>query len=121
MYNYYQQQPTMAPPFKQATIPFQLKGYPVSSYEEAKVASVDFDGSIFFFPDVANKKIYTKQINAEGIAVLNMYELKPIPESPQPGDYVTRTEFEQALNSLIQKFTQQQSVPSEPQTYKEVF
>lgn len=55
----------MAPPFKQTAIPFQLKGYPVSSYEEAKVASVDFDGSIFFFPDVANKKIYIKQINEQ--------------------------------------------------------
>jgi hypothetical protein len=32
----------------------------VSSFEEAKASSIDFDGTIFFFPDVANKKIYTK-------------------------------------------------------------
>ncbi len=124
MYNYYQQQPTASVPLKTFSTPFQLKGHPVSSLEEAKASSIDFDGTIFFFPDVANKKIYTKQINPEGIAVLNMYELKPIPTDPTPTDYVTRTEFEQALNSLIQKFTP--SKPSEqpvaqPQQYKEVF
>jgi hypothetical protein len=44
------QQPTM----------YGLKGRPVASIEEAKASPIDFDGSIFFFPDVANKKIYTK-------------------------------------------------------------
>ena len=56
-----------------------LKGRPVSSLEEVRAASVDFDGSIFYFPDLANKKIYTKQIGLDGIAILNMYELKEIP------------------------------------------
>jgi hypothetical protein len=30
----------------------------------------------------------------DGTAVLNMYELKPLPAEPTPGEYVTRTEFE---------------------------
>ena len=40
-----------------------LKGRPVSSFEEARAMTIDFDGSTFFFPDTANKRIYTKQIN----------------------------------------------------------
>jgi hypothetical protein len=50
---------------------------------------------------VANKRIYTKQINMDGTASLNMYELKPIPQNaPAEEEYVTRTEFEQALLRL---------------------
>jgi hypothetical protein len=37
-----------------------IKGRPVSSLEEARASMIDFDGSIFYFPDVANKRIYTK-------------------------------------------------------------
>jgi hypothetical protein len=54
---YYQQSPLFA---QQAT-PFNgLKGRPVSSFEEARAMTIDFDGSTFFFPDLANKRIYTK-------------------------------------------------------------
>lgn len=80
-----------------------LKGRPVSSLEEARATSIDFDGSIFFFPDLANQKIYTKQINMDGTASLNMYELKEIPTVSSPNintNFVTREEFEQALNSI---------------------
>lgn len=45
-----------------------LKGRLVSSLEEARATSIDFDGSIFYFPDLANKRIYTKQINMDGTA-----------------------------------------------------
>lgn len=118
MYNYYQQQPSATAPIRPITNPFPLKGHPVSSLEEAKASSIDFDGTIFFFPDIANKKIYTKQVNLDGSAQLNMYELKPIPVEPEPSDFITRTEFNQAIESLIQKL-----MPSkEPtQDYKEVF
>jgi hypothetical protein len=56
-----------------------LKGHPVASLEEARATSIDFDGSVFYFPDLANRRIYTKQINMDGSASLNMYELKEIP------------------------------------------
>ena len=78
---------------------YVLKGRPVSSLEEARALSVDFDGSVFYFPDLANKKIYTKQINVDGTATLNMYEQKPIPVAPT-NDYITRAEFESALLKL---------------------
>ena len=82
---------------------------PVSSLEEARAATIDFDGSIFFFPDLANKRIYTKQINLDGTCSLNMYELKELPVSgPEAGaafdtsNFITRSEFENAIGQLKQ-------------------
>lgn len=105
-YNYYpQQQPQMQgyPP-RQQIQSTGLKGRPVSSLEEAKASIIDFDGSVFFFPDLANRKIYTKQINLDGTASLNMYELKEIPiensNTSIPNNYITREEFEEAINQL---------------------
>jgi hypothetical protein len=56
-----------------------LKGRLVSSLEEARASSIDFDGSVFNFPDLANKQIYTKQINIDGTASLYVYELREMP------------------------------------------
>ena len=84
-----------------------IKGRPVSSIEEARAISIDFDGSIFYFPDLANRRIYTKQINMDGTATLNVYELKnePVVNSSQ---YVTREEFETTLAQLKQAISGKQ-------------
>lgn len=74
-YNTYYAQQSMRPIIP---TPLGLKGRPVSSLEEARATSIDFDGSVFYFPDLANRRIYTKQINMGGTATLNMYELKEI-------------------------------------------
>ena len=135
MYNYYQQQPSAVMPQQRiATPPIPqfggLKGHPVSSLEEVKATSIDFDGSIFYFPDIANKRIYTKTVGMDGIASLNMYELKPIPTEPAIGEFVTRQEFEQAMSKVAELFNNQKTqvaVPPTPtvqensQTFKEVF
>lgn len=76
-----------------------LKGRPVSSFDEARAASVDFDGSITYFPDLANNKIYTKQINMNGTATIKVYEYK---ETPQEQPYVTREEFNEAITKIQQ-------------------
>ena len=60
---------------------------------------VDFDGSIFFFLDLANGKIYTKQVNIDGTASLNVYEYKQI-ENNNFSEFVTRDEFNQTLTEL---------------------
>ena len=94
-YNYYnpnQQQPRYQMPIQQV---IGLKGRPVASIEEARAATVDFDGSIFFFPDLANKKIYTKQINVDGTMSLNVYDLNVGPT--EETNYVTKQEFENAM------------------------
>lgn len=74
---------------------------PVSSLEEARASVIDFDGSVFYFPDAANKKIYTKQINLDGTALLNMYVLQDIPTTPQPDTYVSKDEFQQTVSLLL--------------------
>lgn len=85
-YNYYQPYATM------------LRGRPVSSAEEAKAATIDFDGNVFYFPDLANKRIYTKQINPDGTASLLCYELAPVvTETPQ---YVTKEEFDRLAQAF---------------------
>lgn len=102
-YGYYPQQqqtPTIYPQQQQNQL-FYLKGRPVSSIEEARAMGIDFDGSVFFFPDLANKRIYTKQINQDGTATLNMYELKNEPVF-NASSYVTREEFEAVINQLRQ-------------------
>ena len=134
MYNYYQQQPSTViqqPRMVAPTMPQfgGLKGHPVSSLEEVKATSIDFDGSIFYFPDIANKKIYTKTVGLDGIAQLNMYELKPLPTEPASGEFVTRQEFEQAMGKVAELLNQnkvtipQQAPPAQesPQGFKEVF
>lgn len=80
---------------------------PVASLDEVRAMNIDFDGSVFYFPDYANRKIYTKQINMDGTASINMYELKEIP-SAQPAnvDFVTRDEFNTTLSSIKEVFAQ---------------
>ena len=81
---------------------------------------IDFDGSVFYFPDLANQRIYTKQINLDGTAQLNMYELKEIPIEPKPtqnASYVTREEFELAIQELKNSFTQPIPQTAEPQSF----
>ena len=116
-YNYYpqqnqvtQQQPVyqQVPIYRQGPPQTGLKGRLVSSLEEARATSIDFDGSVFYFPDLANKRIYTKQINIDGTATLCMYELREIPQEkeisglvPSVEKFVTREEFERVLAQLL--------------------
>ena len=76
---------------------------PVSSIEEVRACPIDFDGSVFYFTDVANHKIYTKQINLDGTVSINLYEQKEITPTDQPANYssyVTKDEFEKAMNNI---------------------
>ena len=126
-YNYYPEQrqaqtpnPNYTPPpvrpmgySYQPQYPQGLKGRPVSSLEEARASSIDFDGSVFLFPDMANKKIYTKQINMDGTATLNVYELQDIPtEVPMVNvsNFITREEFEAVIGQLRNAATQAQKI-----------
>lgn len=135
-YNYYPQQPTQTPQVTQQQSMYQmpylrqappqtgLKGRLVSSLEEARATSIDFDGSVFYFPDLANKRIYTKQINMDGTATLCMYELRELPiekeESavlPSVEKFVTREEFERVLEYI--KSLQKPTEPAAPAPQKQ--
>ena len=122
--NIYQQQPTQplpnyfsygmypaaAPPYvrpevpaymlPQVAQPAMLKGRPVTSLEEARVAQIDLDGSITFFPDVGNKKIYTKRINADGTAALQTYILEEKVVEISHTEPITRDEFDELKKKL---------------------
>ena len=131
-YNYYPQQTQVAQqqPMYQQSIYRQaqpvngLKGRFVSSLEEARATSIDFDGSVFYFPDIANKRIYTKQINIDGTASLYVYELREIPIEkeassfvPSVEKFVTREEFEQVLQQL--QLLQKPTEPAAPAPQKQ--
>lgn len=108
MYYYPNQTNQFQAPQQQMTLqnPMFLKGRPVTSIEEVRAAQVDFDGSLFIFPDIANNKIYTKQINLDGTASINVFELSKAPIETNKPEYVTKEEFEEQLkkfNSLFEK------------------
>ena len=79
MQNYYYPPNRFPPAANTSSQQMALKGRPVTGIEEVRAAAVDFDGSVSFFPDLANGRIFTKQCNIDGTAALNMYELKEIP------------------------------------------
>lgn len=78
-----------------------LKGRPVASVDEARATIIDFDGSIFYFPDHANKRIYTKQINMDGTSSFRVYEEVTPPDPISNGSFVTKNEFENAVAEII--------------------
>ena len=94
-----------------------LKGRPVSNEEEANAAMIDYDGSLFVFPDKAHGKIYTKQLGLDGNIVFCRYSLevaegpvKAVPPGPDMSAYPTREEVKQELSGLhshIKKLEQQ--------------
>ena len=98
---YYPNQPQQT--YASRQVPYEmpqqnlLKGRFVSSVDEVRAAQVDFDGSIFIFPDIANKKIYTKQIDLNGNVKLEEYDWVPIEKTAAVGDFVTKQEFEETM------------------------
>ena len=119
-----QQQPIyQMPVYRQGLPQTGLKGRLVTSLEEARATSIDFDGSVFYFPDLANKRIYTKQINIDGTASLYVYELREMPVVnetsgfvPSVEKFVTREEFERVLAQLL---PQKPTEPAAPAPAKE--
>lgn len=76
-----------------------LRGRQVSSFDEAKAAQIDFDGSVFYFPDISHDKIYTKQVMMGGTASVRTYAIVEEKEPVQP-DYVTKAEFDSVVSEL---------------------
>lgn len=80
-----------------------IKGRPVVSIDEARASQIDLDGSLYVFPDLGNKKIYTKQINIDGTATFNVFTLTPETAPVEENTlqmYVTKDE----LNQILEEF-----------------
>ena len=91
--------------FNQNTQQPMLKGRMVSSFDEVKAAMIDLDGSVFIFPDIANNRIYTKQIGMNGSAIFNVYSLSnPIEQQTNQNEPVARSEFEKMIQQFNEKF-----------------
>ena len=82
-----------------------IKGRPVASVEEVRAMPIDFDGSVFYFPDQSNNRIYTKQIGLNGQSVIRVYELANQPVAAEI-KYVSQEEFTQAINNLTAQLEQ---------------
>lgn len=100
-------QPGYTQPIQQQPV---VKGRPVANEEEANAAMIDFDGSLFVFPDKAHGRIYTKQLGMDGNIVFMRYVLEqqaPVqsstPVQEQPQAFVTIDAFNKALDDVYQK------------------
>ena len=94
-----------------------LKGRPVSSFEEARVAQIDLDGSVSIFPDLGNKRIYTKRINVDGTASISTYSLDEAPIEATVPEYATKAEIadlKATLDAIVEKL-QTKSKPTTTQ------
>lgn len=89
-----------------------IKGRAVTSFDEAKASMIDLDGSLYVFTDVANGKIYTKQIMNDGTAQLHTYVMNDTPpvkettETPEIDlkEYVKRDEVDTVIKNLVTQF-----------------
>ena len=116
-YNIYPQQQQYVPPAQQYRAVPNYYGMPqvrpVSSIEEVKASPIDFDGSTFYFPDIANKRIYTKSINIDGTVAISVYELQA--DQPTDSTYITRKEFEEVIKELKTSMMQEVEQPTAQQ------
>lgn len=117
-------QPQPAPQIQQPqqvqqTQPPPLKGWQVSSQEEARRAMIDMDGSLFLFPDLSTGAIYTKQINpVDFSAIFRVYRPEPQQTADAAGGvdlsgYVSREEFD-ALSAAVQSLRSAIEAPASP-------
>lgn len=95
-----------------------LKGRPVANEEEANAAMIDFDGSMFVFPDKAHGKIYTKQLGLDGNIIFHRYSIDqpeaiaPVPQqqpaAQEPIDlsgYVLKEDVEKTFSEMQDKLS----------------
>jgi hypothetical protein len=95
----------LAPQIPQMPLNY-IKGRPVVSIEEARASQIDLDGSLYVFTDIGNNKIYTKQINPmTGTATLNVFVLSNNDAATTVPEYVTKEEFNRAINELRTSLT----------------
>ena len=95
-----------------------IKGRPVVSIDEARASQIDLDGSLYVFPDLGNKKIYTKQINMDGTASFNVFELAAPAEAAPTPVYVTKDELDEILAGFKASLAQEKQQKAAPAPVK---
>lgn len=95
-----------------------IKGRPVVSIDEARASQIDLDGSLYVFPDLSNKKIYTKQINMDGTASFNIFELSGATGESLTPTYVTKEELNDILTKFKLELNQDKNLEANPAQVK---
>lgn len=95
----HQQQPQ---PIQQVQQPQFPSIRPVTSIEEVRGITPNFDGSKLWFEDTTNKKLYTKYIDMNGLPHIDTYTLSIEEEKPTEG-YCTKEEYN-ALKSDLDNY-----------------
>lgn len=85
---------------------YGLKGRPVGSIDEARASIIDFDGTIFYFPNIDQQRIYTKKINLDGTSSLETYQKVDTPQNTNDinslaNTFVTNDTFNRTINDLM--------------------
>ena len=77
---------------------------PVTSREEAIASSTNYLGLGNLMPDIAHEVIYLKRFNRD-TGVSDFFEFRRCPETQKPvqTEYVTRTAFDETINSLMEE------------------
>ena len=73
---------------------YGLNGHEVSSIEEARAAQIIPNGMIYYFPSMAESRIYAKTTDMNGGLIFNVYELR---EQKKP---ITTEQLEQKIDRL---------------------
>lgn len=84
----------------------QIKCFTVSSYEEAKSAIIELDGSLFVFVDIAHNCIYTKQVMLDGSAPVKIYRMQESAENQSNEKYVLLSDFNVVINNITKQLEQ---------------
>lgn len=95
--------------------PMFLKGRAVTSFDEAKAALIDLDGSLHVFTDIGNGCIYTKQINLDGTATLKTYRL----DTPQEAQKSPETNEKETID--LSSYVQHKDLENVCQTFNMQF
>lgn len=100
-----------------------LKGRPVSCFEEARSYPVDWDGSLYVFPDLANNRIYTKQSMNDGSCPTKCYIEQQMPQNtPSQVNEPVSNKLIQELQEKVEMLEQQlkgllnEPKPNEPKS-----
>ena len=107
-YNQAYQQPQPIQP-QQVTQPQGNLIRPVTSLEEIKAITPNFDGSKMYFEDVTNGKMYVKYLGLNGLPITEIYSKEEIPVATEnattqinASDFVSRSEFEEMKTKINQ-------------------
>lgn len=103
----------------QNTMYFECR--PVTSIEEAKAATVKWDGSPVVLIDRANKKHYEKRLNSDGTATFEIYDLIEN-QGQNPNIAVNQNEYIKQLEDKISILTSQNNqILEKLESYRDLF